>query len=210
MLRDALSGCLHRLTPHLDVARVALTGGVAIGLRCDSDDGPRGRLDTAEDIDLVAACPDGVRPTVGTDFLISHFHRPQPGYPKFLIQLVDPMARLRVDVFPDSLHALSRASVCDVAGIPMQVLQANDILDHKITLLSGASPTKPIDPKHYADAKLLGHACGRDVPADLASHLAHDAYSRDLDAPCARCDASRCDEFPLASKRAIFDVLGYV
>jgi hypothetical protein len=35
-------------------------------------------------------------------------------------------------------------------------------------------------------------------------------YSRDLDAACLRCDVSRHADYPLAPKRTIFELLGYV
>lgn len=206
----SLGDCLRRLMPHVDVERIALTGGVAIGLHVDAPHGDRTRSLAAEDIDFVADDVGAVRPTVMDDFLVSHFHLPQPGYPKFMIQLVDPAAHVRLDFFPDALGALSHAPVVLVAGLPLHVLGARDILDHKLALLSKASVSGPVDEKHYADAKWLGAICGRDVPPVAASHLTSTAYSRDIDRICLRCQASARGGFRLASKRAIFDILGYV
>ncbi len=206
---EALHDCLRRLMPHVDDARIALTGGVAIGIHLR---GMRGdsRHAVADDVDFVAEGVDAIRQTVTADFLVSHFHLPQPGYPKFLVQLADPATRLRLDFFTDALRAVNRAPVVDVAGVSLRMLEANDILDHKIQLLSGASETRPVDEKHHADAKRLGLLCEREVPTVSASHLVSTAHSRDLDATCLRCHVSRCAGFPLAPKRAIFDVLGYV
>src|ERR671912_190028 len=131
-----LHDCLRRLIPHVDVARIALTGGVAIGIHLDGTGDGQARSGTAEDIDFVAAEVDAVCHTITSDFLVSHFHRPQASYPKFLIQLVDPVTRLRLDFFSDTTLALSRAPLLDVAGIPLRVLGARDILDHKMRLLS--------------------------------------------------------------------------
>ena len=117
---------------------------------------------------------------------------------------------LRLDFFPDSLRALNRAHVTDVAGVPLPVLNAQDIVDHKLALLAGASAASPIEAKHYRDARRLGAVCGREVPSMPLSHLSSTVYSQDIDAPCLRCDVSRCAGFPLAPKRAIFDILGYV
>jgi hypothetical protein len=198
----ALHDCLRRLMPHVDADRIALTGGVAIGVHLDV----RSRVTTAEDIDFVADNVDVVNPTVTKDFLVSHFHLPQPGYSKFLIQLVDPATRIRVDVFPDSLGALKRTRSADVAGIPLRVISASDTLDHKLALLSKS----PVDEKHYRDATRLGAICGREVPALDATQLTRTVYSQEVDAICPRCEASRRPDFPLARKQAIFDVLGYV
>jgi len=206
----ALHDCLRRLMPHVDAARVALTGSLAVGMHVDAPHRDRTRALDAEDIDFVADDPGAVCRTVTNDFLVSHFHLPQPGYPKFLIQLVDPATRLRLDFFPDALRALTRAPVVVVAGIPLRVLGAHDILDHKIALLSKASVADPVEGKHDADARRLGDVCGRGVPPVPASHLASTVHSRDIDAPCLRCQASRHADFPLAPKQAIFDLLGYV
>jgi hypothetical protein len=205
-----LHDSLRRLLPHVDRSRLALTGGVAIELHLGAARGERTRGSAAVDIDLVAAAPDAVSPTVTADFLVSHFHLPQPGYPKFLIQLVDGVTGLRLDVFPDSLHALPRACTTDVAGVPLLVLRASDILDHKLATLARGSGANPVDPKHYEDAKRLGAACGRGVPPIPAAHLAAATYSRNVDETCVRCDVSRCAAFPLAAKQAILDILGHV
>jgi hypothetical protein len=210
MNSEVLHNCLSRLTPHVDAARIALTGGVAIGIHLDITCGDRTRAVAAEDVDFVADDVDAVCQTVTGEFLVSHFHLPQPGYPKFLVQLVDPVTRRRLDFFPDALRALRRAPVVDVVGVRLRVLEAHDILDHKIAFLSKASAASPADEKHYADAKRLGAICGRDVPTVAASHLASTAYSQDLEETCLRCHVSRRAGFPLAPKRAIFDVLGYV
>jgi hypothetical protein len=204
MHQEALHDCLARLIPHVDAARIALTGGVAMGVY------EHARLLAAEDIDFVAEDAGVVRSTVTSDFLVSHFHLPQHDSPKFMIQLVDPPTRLRLDFFPDARGTLRRASLHVVAGVPLRVLQANDILDHKLALVSNASHASPVDAKHYSDAMLLGTLCGRDVPALDASQLASAVYSQDLDASCIRCQVSQHADFPLASKRAILDVLGYV
>lgn len=201
--------CLSRLLPHLEETRVALTGGIAIALHARASGRRRPLRGPHGDIDLVAEAVDAVSSTVVRDFLVSHFHLPQPGYPKFLVQLVDPSSRLRVDVFPDSLRALPRAREESVAGVPMRVLDPCSILDHKLATLARASEDHPVDGKHHRDALLLGELCGRPLPPPPA-HLRPDAYSQDVDAACARCEASRSDRFPLAPRRQIHDVLSYV
>jgi hypothetical protein len=206
MNSEVLHNCLRRLLPHVDTGLIALTGSVAIELQVEIAP----RCIAAEDIDFVANDAEAVRETVTSDFLVSHFHLPQPGYPKFLIQLVDPATRLRLDIFPDALGALNRTHVLDVAGVPLRVLKAQDILDHKLGLLSKASLANPVDEKHYVDAKRLGTICGREVPLLLASHLAGTVYSQDTKAKCPRCEVSQCAGFPLAPKSAILDILGYV
>jgi hypothetical protein len=50
----------------------------------------------------------------------------------------------------------------------------------------------------------------RPLPPVSASVLEETDYSRDPDATCERCDASRHLDFPLADKEQILAVLGYV
>ena len=44
------------------------------------------------DLDLVAISLDAVSSSVVDRFLLSHYHVAGPGVPKFMIQLVDPVA----------------------------------------------------------------------------------------------------------------------
>lgn len=210
MKPGVLHHCLARLLPHVDDTRIALTGSVAIGLHAGATSGDRGSAVAADDVDFVLESVDAVRQTVTSEFLVSHYHLPQPACAKFLVQLVDPVSRLRLDFFPDTLRARSRAPIVDVAGFPLRLLTAADILDHKLQLLSSASAASPVEEKHYKDARCLGAICGRAVPTVASSHLVSTTYSHDLDATCPRCQISARAAFPLAPKRAIFEVLGYV
>ncbi len=97
-----------------------LTGGAAIGIHVDGTHGARTRADAAVDVDFAAENIDVVRHTVTSDDLVSHFHLPQPGYPKFLLQLVDPATHLRFGFLADALRALCRVPVVAVAGFPLR------------------------------------------------------------------------------------------
>lgn len=151
-----------------------------------------------------------MRSSATRDFLVSHFHLPQPGYPKFLIQLVDPVTRLRIDIFPDSLQAIALAVRREVAAVPVLVLEPAALLDHKLATLARTSAERPDHPKHYEDAVAVAALCGRTVPHTPAAHLRASELSRDVDATCPRCAVSRCDAFPLAPKQAILGILGDV
>lgn len=168
------------------------------------------RRGKADDIDFVAPGPESIRPSVTGDFLVSHYHLPALGYRKFLIQLVDPSAKLRLDVFPDMNGVLPSAVTARVAGVDLLVLRLEDILEHKLAILAKASEEQPADPKHLQDAELIGQLCGRTVPAIAASRLASAVYSQDTGRECTRCAASRSAAFPLAPKQDIMDILGYV
>jgi hypothetical protein len=188
---DRIARCLARLLPHVDGEALALTGGVAMAHHL-----PKSRDDVA-DVDFVARAIEAVAPSVARDFLISHRH-------DTMVQLVEPKTRLRVDLFVDRIGAVARAQRGLVAGALLPVVTAADLLAHKLELLA-----HPVDEKHWRDACALAARCGAPPPPRPAA-FAPDVYSRDLALVCARCQRSLAPEFPLAPKKAVFDVLGYV
>ncbi len=198
-----LRDCLARLVPHLDGEEVALTGGLAVELHLAAAGQPslRGRI---ADLDFVARSMDAVMPSVACDLLVSHYHVRQPGVPKAIVQLIEPATRLRIDIFPDLSGMMARAARASVAGTSLLVVAAADLLAYKRALLA-----KPVDAKHWHDAVALAGLLGAPPPPRPAE-LRRDVYCTDLALVCDRCTRSRAPAFPLAPKRAIFDLLGYV
>lgn len=186
-----LSRCLQRLKPHVDADALALTGGVALAALLP---GSRTRV---ADVDFVARRMDAVRPSVTRDFLVSHYHV-APDKP--IVQLVDPETRLRLDIFPDRLDSVARATLRD----GWRIVTAADLLAHKRTLLDG-----PVDEKHWRDALALA-ALLREPPPARPPELRPDVYCTDLAYVCARCTRSASADFPIALKQTILDILGYL
>jgi hypothetical protein len=160
------------------------------------------------DLDCVASSLDAIAPSVSDVFLVSHYHVVQPGVPKFMVQLVDPVTRIRVDVFPDLVGSLARARMVQIQTQRVQMLALEDILAHKLLTLSKASPTNPVDPKHADDAYLLGDLFGRRFAPVRKEYLVGDVYGID-DLQCERCELSLDPHFPLAPKQEIFSLLGW-
>ena len=75
MKRETVHSCLSRLIPHIDTARIALAGGLAIGLHVDRLADAPSRCLAADDIDFVAEDIEAVRPTVARDSLGRRKHR---------------------------------------------------------------------------------------------------------------------------------------
>jgi hypothetical protein len=205
---DRLSTCLARLLPHLSYDDVAITGGVAIQFGM-AERGRNGARQAIADLDLVAGTIDAVAPSVCGAFLVSHYHVTQPGVPKFIVQLVDSVSRIRVDVFPDLVDSLSRARAAKVGARWVKMLALEDILEHKLLTISKASPISPVDPKHVHDAYLLGDLLNCSVPTVADDSLVEDVYGNNEDVECRRCELSRSPLFPLAPKDQIFRLLGY-
>jgi hypothetical protein len=203
-----LAACLARLVRHISRDDMALTGGVAIQLELAAS-AYSGARTLSADLDFVARHFDAIAPTVSSEFLVSHYHLPQPDVAKFMIQLVDPESHIRVDVFPDLAGSLRRAQWRTVGGHKLKVLALESILEHKLLTLSKASEATPVDPKHLDDAKLLAAFVGRNVPHVPSNALVTDVYGGAADLECRRCELSRHRDFPLAGKREIFDMLGW-
>jgi hypothetical protein len=205
---DRLSVCLGRLTPHLQLSAVALTGGIAmqVGLTGLGHASGRNRI---ADLDFVATSLEAVSASVVGPFLVSHFHVLRPGVPKFMVQLVDPESRLRIDIFPDLAGSIPNAQVTAIGAYQLPVLPLEKIFEHKVQALSRASAAAPIDPKHAHDARVLGIALRRSVPTVAPGSLAADAYGLDQDWYCGRCELSRDADWPLAPKGEIFELLGW-
>ena len=100
---------------------VALTGGVGIQFGM-ARLGRQGSRDEIADLDLVAASMDAISPSVVGPFLVSHYHVVRPGVPRFMIQLVDPASRIRVDVFPDLVGSLVDARPIAIGEHSVHVL----------------------------------------------------------------------------------------
>ena len=138
-----LSGCDGRLLRHVRRDDIAITGGVAIqfGLAALGCSGWRSSI---ADLDLVASRLDAVASSVSEQFLVSHYHVPDPGFPKFMIQVVDPISRIRVDIFPDLVGSIENAGTFAIGEQPVNVLDLQSILDHKLLTISKASPARPV------------------------------------------------------------------
>jgi hypothetical protein len=204
-----LATCLSRLRPHVDADAVALAGGVAIEAHL-AQLGLRQPRSGPADVDIVARSADAVSPGVTALFLVSHYHRPHPGYRKFLIQLVDPESQVRIDILPGDGDLIRRSPRLEIRGTRWRVLSLSAILDHKLELLAGATRERPVDRKHLEDALLLGRLVGRAVPECPPDSLSQDRYSTDLGLRCSRCECSVDPAFPLAPKQRILGHLGYV
>ena len=203
-----LSSCLSRLGPSLLANDVAVTGGVAIQIGM-AELGHAGPRDTVADLDLVASSLDAIPARVADTFLVSHYHVAQRGVPKFLVQLVDPETRIRVDVFPDLVDSLARSKVIQIGQQCLRMLALEDILEHKLLTVSKASPGNPVDPKHADDARALGELLQRPVPTLDPASLAADVHGGKEDLYCRRCELSSSVRFPLAPKDQIFSLLGW-
>jgi hypothetical protein len=204
-----LAVCMQKLIRFLRPRSFAVCGGVAVQLLLAKHglSRPDGRV---KDLDILAADLDVFPPERFDGWLLSHFHRPHPGYNKHLIQLVDPETCLRVDIFNDAQETWRDSVPHQFGDASVPVLGTRQVLAHKVGLLERASVDRPIDYKHLEDARLLASILEQSEPRVAADRLCVDVYSTDLSASCQRCLASSPLPVPLAPKTEILSVLGYV
>jgi hypothetical protein len=204
-----LAVCVQKVTRFLRPRPFAVCGGVAVQLSLAKHGLSRqdGRV---KDLDILAADLEVFPPERFDGWLLSHFHRPYPGYGKHRVQLVDPETRLRVDIFHDAQGTWRDSGPHQLGEASVLVLAARQVLAHKVGLLERASAERPIDYKHLEDARLLASLLGESEPRVAADRLCVEVYSTDLSARCQRCLASSPLPVPLAPKAEIFSVLGYV
>jgi hypothetical protein len=202
-----LAGCLTRLLPHLRSDAFAITGSVAIEIGLARAGHAASRL-AITDLDLIARDLEVVSPAVGSQFLISHYHMPQPDAPKFMVQLVDPIARIRIDIFPDLAGSIEQAQTVAIGDHVVKVLTLQTIFDHKVQTLERGSAARPVDPKHDRDARLIGTIISREAPAIAANALRPEAYGIE-ELTCRRCQASRDVRFPIAPRQKVFEILDW-
>jgi len=207
--RARIEACLRRLLPYCETARVTVTGGVAVEYHLASRkrSALRARF---SDLDLIAAEIEAISPAVRGDFLISHYHRAGPAVPKAMLQLVDPESRLRIDVFPDLDDATANAAWATIGNTTVRVLDADAVVRHKLRTIGKASPSSPVDPKHWFDVIALDESLQAALPPPHAPVFRPEVFSTDLDAVCPRCAASRRNDLALAPKAEIYAILGYV
>lgn len=188
------------------------------------------------DIDLVAAKGlAGIGAGLKTDFLIHHFH-PTREAGNVFVQLVEPRSCTRVDIFsPRSPLLSARTSKVNIDGTNCELLSAEDLTARLLAIVGIVLDGTSVDPK-YLDAlkrlmvvtdpgltaELWNDYRRSSDPADLndafhaVTHMLGERsdllrpveYSQDINAECPWCIVS--DDFPLAPRTQIYEMLGYV
>lgn len=203
----------------------AVTGGVALALQMEP--GPERRR--LNDLDLVIPCLQAFPPAAEAGLLVNHIHPDaQPG--RLLVQLVDPLERLRIDVFGAVGDSLRRAKRLDSW---LSVLAIEDLLARIVRGLLSLDKGE-VPAKLAADFDRLGDQTSlRCVQAAWRDHRPADAPETFADAAAlaralidahpgrlivesyvqARWRCPRCADgpgFPLASEDRILAAIGYL
>ena len=220
-----------KLSPYLDKS-LLVTGSYAVEYAVRTCGGPATEL-KLNDIDVVA--PMGLQELgqgLGAAFLVNHFH-PKRELGNVLLQLIDPSTATRIDIFtPRSASIRSRSTV---TSEKIAIVAAEDLTARLLAIVSIVLQGRTIDPKYAVSFQRLIEIGDLEKAAELWPEyrkpsdppffdtavtavqavlkqqpqlLKPTEYSQDLSHRCEWCipDAS----FPLADKRAVFELIGHV
>ena len=208
----------------------AVTGGLALepGLGLSL-----GRQRIFNDIDVVVPGYDALRPILATTFMVSHAHPHRPKG-KLALQLIDPVHRIRIDLFSACGATLARTRPAQIGDLPIKVISLEDMAcriatemmrfcqgdtvsskcvdDH----LRAVQATEPRlveeawqDQRRGSDPKSYAEAAVL-IAESLGMKrgtLKKAIYSTDLDSVCAHCQNTAI--FTVAKPKAVFEILGY-
>ena len=225
-------GSLARLRRHIKEP-VAITGSLAAGWHLLKR-GIRTRK-RLNDIDLVVEGIGSLNSSLSSEFLIRHFH-PTRGLGRILIMLVDQRHRNRIDVFaPAPGNLFDRTILSEIGGMPWRIVSVEDLLSRLLSVICGAASGRAVDPKYVGQFRLLSDIADLKLAADVwcehskanqplhfeqaadlvlqsveanSALLQTTAYSQDVEPDCEHCHET--EQFPLAPRSSIYEILGYV
>lgn len=241
-LRDAFAdvgdaarclGSLTKLERHFEEP-VTITGSIAARWHL-IDKGRLNQNKRLNDIDVVVGGVRDLRPSLGADFLINHFH-PSRGPGRILVQLVDEEHRTRIDVFTANTQTLAgRLTDAAMGGLACKVVASEDLCAKLLSVICAVMKDEPVESKYVEHFRLLSavldSATARKVWAEYRREnqpevfdeaaaavmrkiaaspdlLRTSAYSQDVSEACRWCHES--ESFPLAPKLKVYETLGYV
>ncbi|PYS48240.1 MAG: hypothetical protein DMF68_13855 [Acidobacteria bacterium] len=226
-------GSLSKLARHLKEPLI-VTGSIATALHLMKN-GMGRQMARLNDIDAVAEGLHCVRSSLSQDFLINHFH-PLRGGGGVLLQLVDEEYSTRIEVFtPNSKTLNERLTDFAIGNLRCRTVSAEDVLAKLLSIIYPATKGCTVDPKYvehfealYATVDLkvaveiwpdyrkenhplsfyeAAEAVQRSI-RDNPALLQREEYCQDINFVCRWCCAS--DEFPLAVRSKVYEILGYV
>jgi len=214
--------------------RPVVTGSFAVEWNIGARDG-QVRPRKLNDIDLVVGEFSEILSGIAKRFLIIHFH-PTRERGNLLMQLVDRQTRTRVDIFSARSAAIfDRALEAQFGGIEVALVSAEDLAARLLAIIAILLDGRTVDPKYVDSFTRLLHVVDRDVACELWKEyswgnytdqflptankvidLVHRQqgllkpieYSQNTDEICQWC--IKTDEFPIADRKAVFEMLGYV
>jgi hypothetical protein len=215
-----------------DIGCWALTGGVAFEMHADRLGLPAASR-ALNDLDFVVESFDCIPETLPDDFLIRHVHPLDPPG-KIILQMIDPGAALRIDVFRACGLTTSRVVRMDLPLGAVQLVSLEDLIARAARLLLDVADGVPVASKHARDyLRFVGlvdpdametawqdhrkpahprsfEEVRRTLPDLIGAHpglLITPVYLKNAEEQCPRC--APFARFQLADPNAVLALLGY-
>ena len=185
------------------------------------------------DLDIAVESFSSIPETLAGDFLVRHIH-PHSPEGKMLVQLVDPDASLRIDIFRVYGATMTRIESFDFGTDRIRAVSLEDLASRAASLLMDLDSGFAVAPKHARDFEFLSQAidcnrvevawrdhrkstdpltfeearnCIRNLVESRDDLLVIREYSRDVSAVCPKCRET--GPFRLASPETILSILGH-
>jgi len=228
---ERVSRSLEKLSRH-DTRNWAVTGGLALeafSLHVGAEPCVR----PLNDLDFVAFAFEQLPQSLSEDFLFRHIH-PQAAPGQVMLQLIDPEAALRIDVFRASQGTMHRAIHLAPPEPAMYIVSLEDLVARGARVVLSLAEGIPVPSKHardylfaagladqrrvetaWQDHRKPEHpmtfreadALLRDLVRTQAHLLITPSYSKDPGEVCPRCAPTGA--LQLADPRLVLSLLGY-
>lgn len=142
---------LEKLLQYIDTDKMAIVGGLAIQYLI-SRAGIKHTTRRFNDLDIMLKTAGAISPNVVKNFLIYHYHPTKKN--SFFIAVVDPVLRIKVDIF-DWDPPLEDYIVVKFGNYKLKMRSPEDQLVKTVFDLQRISVEKKVDPKQFLDATLL-------------------------------------------------------
>lgn len=191
------------------------------------------------DLDLLIENVDDIKPSVTLDFMLYHYHPPGIDDPVektyFFYAFVDPVSRIKADVFPYRWSSSERFVESTFQGKPIKVVGIEDQLIQCLYDVSRISDKQKVDPKQLRDVHTLMSIADMSLAEQIWKHNHHPLYPLILQEAIKRADkfviehpewwqekqyrkpksyqCLNCQnriDYPITDMNEIFQVLGYV
>ncbi len=236
--RERVTIFLKKFLHHVDNTKLVICGGLATRFHLIQHgiDFPKRQFN---DLDLLIQSINDIRPSIISDFMLYHYHPPGRDDPVettyFFYAFVDPVSRMKTDVFPYRWSAPERFIQAKFQDKPIKVVGIEDQLIQCLYDVSRISDKQKVDPKQLKDVHILMQIADVKLAEKIWKQNNHPLYPPTLTKAIEKADLltithpewwqakpyrqqkpyhcpncqSRSD-YPITNIHRIYQILGYI
>lgn len=237
--RDRMRFFLEKFLHHVTSSKLVICGGLATRyhLYVHGLSFPQRAFN---DLDFLIENVDDIKPSIISDFMLYHYHPPGKDDPDvettyFFYAFVDPVSRMKADVFPYRWSASERFIQAKFQDKPIKVVGMEDQLIQCLYDVSRISDKQKVDPKQLRDVHILMKIADVKLAKEIWEQNNHPLYPKTLAEAIKKADiltvahpdwwqakpyrkpkpycCFNCQnrpDFPITDMQKIYQVLGYV